>query len=68
MDRRKTMKAAADIRKLCINELAAAGYGHIGGSMSICDILAVLYTDIMDIDPADPKKPETISFLSRFRG
>ncbi len=58
MDRGKTMKAAADIRKLCINELAAAGYGHIGGSMSICDILAVLYTDIMDIDPADPKKPD----------
>ena len=26
--------------------------------MSICDILAVLYTDILDIDPKDPKKPD----------
>ncbi len=52
------MKAAAEIRKLCINELAAAGYGHIGGSMSICDILAVLYTDILDVDPKDPKKKD----------
>lgn len=58
MDIKTTMKAAADIRKLCINELAAAGYGHIGGSMSICDILAVLYTDILNIDPKDPKKPD----------
>lgn len=58
MDKKVTMKAAAEIRKLCIEELAAAGYGHIGGSMSICDILAVLYTDILDIDPKDPKKPE----------
>ncbi len=58
MDKKATMKAAADIRKLCIEELAAAGYGHIGGSMSICDILAVLYTDILDIDPKDPKKPD----------
>lgn len=58
MDRKTTMKAAAEIRKLCIGELAAAGYGHIGGSMSICDILAVLYTDILNIDPKDPKKPD----------
>ena len=57
MDRKTTMKAAAEIRKLCINELAAAGYGHIGGSMSICDILAVLYTDILNIDPKNPKDP-----------
>lgn len=58
MDKKATMKAAADIRKLCIEELAAAGYGHIGGSMSICDILAVLYTDVLDIDPKNPKDPD----------
>ncbi|MBP5206976.1 MAG: transketolase [Clostridia bacterium] len=58
MDRKTTMKVAAEIRKLCIEELAAAGYGHIGGSMSICDILAVLYTDILDIDPKDPRRPD----------
>ncbi|MBQ3870775.1 MAG: transketolase [Clostridia bacterium] len=58
MDRNTTLKAAADIRKLCIDELAAAGYGHIGGSMSICDILAVLYTDILHVDPKNPKDPD----------
>ena len=49
-----TMKAAAEIRKGCIRALAAAGSGHIGGSMSLAEILAVLYTDILNIDPKNP--------------
>ena len=48
------MRAAAEIRKLCITSLASAGYGHIGGSMSLAEILAVLYTDILRVDPKDP--------------
>ena len=51
MNVKTTMKAAADIRKLCIRSIQSIGYGHIGGSMSICDMLAVLYTDIMQVDP-----------------
>lgn len=45
---------AAEIRKLTIDEMAAAGYGHIGGSMSICDVLAVLYGRIMRYDADNP--------------
>ena len=56
MNARKTLIAAAEIRKLTIQAMEAAGYGHIGGSMSICELLAVLYTDILNIDPADPNK------------
>ena len=56
MNAKTTMAAAADIRKLTITAMEAAGYGHIGGSMSLCDLLAVLYTDIMNVDPAEPKK------------
>jgi len=50
----KLAAAAAEIRKLTITAIESAGYGHIGGSMSICDALAVLYCDIMKIDPANP--------------
>ncbi|MGI6213921.1 MAG: transketolase [Christensenellales bacterium] len=50
--------AAAEIRKLTITALESAGYGHIGGSMSICDVLAVLYCDIMNIDPDNPLKED----------
>ncbi|MBQ7164321.1 MAG: transketolase [Clostridia bacterium] len=49
-----TALAAAEIRKLCIRSLASIGSGHIGGCMSVSDILAVLYTDIMNIDPKKP--------------
>lgn len=53
-DPRATLGAAAEIRKGIIRALEAAGSGHIGGSMSAADILAVLYTDILDVDPEDP--------------
>ena len=57
-DARETKRFAAEIRKNCIRALEAAGSGHIGGSMSIADMLAVLYNDILNIDPADPQWKE----------
>lgn len=57
-DARDTKRFAAEIRKNCIRALEAAGSGHIGGSMSIADMLAVLYNDIMDIDPAEPHRAD----------
>ncbi|MBP5312193.1 MAG: transketolase [Clostridia bacterium] len=55
-DIRATLLAAAEIRKGVIRALEAAGSGHIGGSMSLAEILAVLYTDILNVDPKNPKK------------
>lgn len=55
---RELQKAAAEICKLTITAIESAGYGHIGGSMSICDVLAVLYCDIMRIDPTNPEMPD----------
>ena len=57
-DARETKRFAAEIRKNCIRALEAAGSGHIGGSMSIADMLAVLYNDVLNIDPADPQWKE----------
>ena len=58
MDVKRMLAAAAEIRKLTIRSMEAAGYGHIGGSMSVCDALAVLYTDILHVDPSDSKKKD----------
>lgn len=58
MDVRATLAAAAEIRTLTIDAMASFGAGHIGGCMSVCDILAVLYEDVMDVDPHDPGKPD----------
>ena len=63
MDAKRTMTAAAEIRKLTIRSMEAAGYGHIGGSMSVCDALAVLYTDIMLVEPKDSQKRDRDWFV-----
>jgi transketolase len=44
------------VRKDIIQEIGTFGVGHIGGSLSIVEILAVLYNNYMNFDPNDPKK------------
>ena len=46
---------AKEIRIMTIEEIAALGTGHIGGSMSIADLLALLYFHKMKIDPQNPR-------------
>jgi len=46
---------AKEIRELTIEEMANVGSGHIGGAMSIADILALLYFHKMKLDPSNPK-------------
>lgn len=56
---RSDMKDIAKQMRIDIVEmLAAAGSGHPGGSLSATDILAVLYFDKMNIDPANPIDPD----------
>lgn len=51
-------KFAAEIRITLLEELKARGFGHIGGSLSVCDLLAVLYGKVMRYKADDPKWPE----------
>ncbi len=46
---------AAQIRLETFKEFAALGFGHIGGAMSIADVLAVLYGGAMRYDPKNPE-------------
>ncbi len=46
---------ALEIRIALLEELKARGFGHVGGSLSICDTLAVLYGKVMNYRPEDPK-------------
>ena len=41
-----------------VEAIRARGFGHIGGSLSICDALAVLYGELMNVDPKNPEKPD----------
>ncbi|MDD3168945.1 MAG: transketolase [Eubacteriales bacterium] len=54
MDTNQLERFAADIRIQTIRMFANAGYGHIGGAMSIADVLAVLYGGVMSVDPKQP--------------
>ena len=46
---------AAEIRIALLEEMKDRGFGHIGGSLSICDLLAVLYGKVMNYKVEDPK-------------
>mgnify|MGYP002728544152 CR=1 FL=1 len=51
----KLKEVAKNVRIDVIEALAAAKSGHPGGSLSVTDILTVLYFDKMNIDPKNPK-------------
>ncbi|MBR1757840.1 MAG: transketolase [Lachnospiraceae bacterium] len=48
-------KEAKRIRYLTVDCIGSLGEGHIGGSLSIADVLAVLYNGVMNVDPENPK-------------
>ncbi len=47
---------AVDLRVSTIREIAHLGNGHIGGAMSIIEVLTYLYFHEMNIDPSNPSK------------
>lgn len=49
---------ADDIRKLIIEMIGRLGVGHVGGSLSIVELLTVLYYDKAKVDPARPDDPD----------
>ncbi len=51
-------RLALQIRIGAVEEFKARGFGHVGGSLSIADALAVLYGAVMNIDPKDPQKED----------
>lgn len=50
---------AVEIRKETVKTIASLGSGgHVGGSLSLAEVLAVLYGGEMNVDPSDPKKED----------
>lgn len=46
---------ALEIRIGAVEEFKARGFGHVGGSLSIADAVAVLYGTVMKYDPKNPR-------------
>ncbi len=58
MNALKLKEKAIQIRIKTVEGVYNAQSGHPGGSLSIADILSVLYFEKMNIDPANPKDPD----------
>lgn len=46
------------IRRRDLQAVFEAGAGHVGGEMSVIDLLTALYFRILSVDPQDPLKPD----------
>ena len=46
---------AAEIRLETLKIIGSRGFGHVGGAMSLADTFAVLYGDVMKVDPKNPR-------------
>ena len=63
MNVKELQKIANEVRKGVIEGTYNAKCGHPGGSLSASDIFTYLYFEEMNIDPADPKKPDRDRFV-----
>ncbi len=55
-DRLERLEAAARwVRRSVVRMIDAAGAGHIGGDLSVTDILTTLYCGVLKLDPAEPR-------------
>ena len=51
-------KDSARIRMETLKMMLHAGYGHLGGAMSIVELMSVLYNKVLRYDCKDPQKPD----------
>jgi len=54
---------AADVRKHILTGVHAAASGHPGGSLSIADVLTLLYFEVLNIDPKNPNMEDRDRFV-----
>ena len=58
-----TQQLAKRIRIHALRMTSEGGSSHIGSCLSIADILAVLYGEVLQVDPKDPKKAGRDRFI-----
>lgn len=54
---------ANKVRKNALTAVYSASSGHPGGSLSIAEILTLLYFEVMNVDPKNPKNPDRDRFV-----
>ena len=54
---------ATAVRLDVVSMVARAQLGHIGGDLSVTDILVTLFGAVLDVDPAQPDRPDRDRFI-----
>ena len=66
MDKKRVIELsiiANKVRKNALTAVYSAQSGHPGGSLSIAEVLTLLYFEVMNIDPQNPKKEDRDRFV-----
>ena len=62
-EKQRLQDLARELRLTVIDVMAWSGGAHVGGSLSIIDILTILYFKYLKIDPANPKWEDRDRFV-----
>ena len=58
-----TKTFAAEIRAQTVQMVHRVNASHVGGGLSMADLLAVLYGEILQVDPVQPRFPDRDRFI-----
>ena len=62
-EKQKLRDIARELRLTVIDVMAWSGGAHVGGSLSIIDILTILYFKYLNVDPSNPKWEDRDRFI-----
>ena len=62
-EKQRLQNLARELRLTVIDVMAWSGGAHVGGSLSIIDILTILYFKYLNVDPANPKWEDRDRFI-----
>ena len=62
-EKQRLQKLAQELRLTVIDVMAWSGGAHVGGSLSMMDIMTILYFKYLNVDPANPKWEDRDRFI-----
>ncbi|GGE10517.1 transketolase [Aureimonas endophytica] len=63
LDAAALREEAREVRKRILVTIGEAGLGHVGGDLSVTDILTTLFFGVLDVEPAAPQAPGRDRFI-----
>ncbi|MCC3651140.1 transketolase [Streptomyces sp. S07_1.15] len=60
---RSLQSVSAEIRRRVLRMIDTAQLGHVGGDMSVTDILVTLFGAVLEVDPEQPQAPDRDRFI-----